>query len=427
VAAVGLVLAGPTARASGTSSGATPSVDVVKVTGVIDPSEAAYIRGTVQEAERAGATVILQIDSRGSFGDQAEHLSTFLRSVSVPVIGWVGPAGARAEGGALLLLYSSSLAAMAPGAGVGPGRPFDLGTRASLEAPADVAAATRRLEALAPGAGVRADGVRAAVSRALPAGPARAAGAVSLVAPDVPTLLQDLDGRSVRTTGGAETLATVSKPGRPVDVRFHEIGPIRRTLHAVSTPTAVYVLLVLGLWGIAFECTQPGFGMAGIGGLLALALAGYGLAVIPVHWAGVVVLLAGVGLQGLDVLVKRLAWFTAAGTVLFLAGSLVAWWGVAPAVDLSLWLPILMTVGGLLLFAFGMTVALQARERVRSQQVGLVGLTGEARGDIDPEGAVVVKGAVWRARSNDGPIPKGTRIRVRGLDGLILRVEPEPD
>jgi len=127
------------------------------------------------------------------------------------------------------------------------------------------------------------------------------------------------------------------------------------------------------------------------------------------------------------VLVKRLAWFTAAGTVLFLAGSLVAWWGVAPAVDLSLWLPILMTVGGLLLFAFGMTVALQARERVRSQQVGLVGLTGEARGDIDPEGAVVVKGAVWRARSNDGPIPKGTRIRVRGLDGLILRVEPEPD
>jgi membrane-bound serine protease (ClpP class) len=189
----------------------------------------------------------------------------------------------------------------------------------------------------------------------------------------------------------------------------------------------VYVLLVLGSWALAFELTQPGFGMAGIGGVVALGLAAYGLTVIPVGWLGFGLVLAGIGLQGLDVVVRRLAWFTAAGTVAFAAGSTLAWWGVSPVIDLSWWLIALFTVAGALLFAFGMTVALQARERVRNQQVGLVGLTGEARGDLDPEGAVVVKGAVWRARSSNGAIAKGAKVRVRGIDGLILRVEEEPD
>jgi membrane-bound serine protease (ClpP class) len=248
-----------------------------------------------------------------------------------------------------------------------------------------------------------------------------------LVSPDIPSLLRALDGRSVTVRGRPVVLATLSSPARPVNVRFHEIGPIRRTLHAVGTPVAVYVLLVLSLWAIAFEFTQPGIGMAGIAGVAALALAGYGLWVIPVHPIGLVMIVAGILLQGADVVVKRLAWLTGIGTAMFIAGSLVAWWGVAPAIRVPLWLPILLTVSGFLLFGFGFTVAVQARDRIRSQQVGLVGLTGEVRSDLNPEGGVVVKGTVWRARTNDGPIQKGTKVRVRGIDGLILRVDPEPD
>ena len=95
--------------------------------------------------------------------------------------------------------------------------------------------------------------------------------------------------------------------------------------------------------------------------------------------------------------------------------------------DLSLWLVMVFTVAGFLLFGFGMTVALKARERVRTAQVGLVGLVGEVRSDLNPEGGVFVKGTLWRARSMDGPIRAGRRIRVRGVDGLILQVEEEPD
>jgi membrane-bound serine protease (ClpP class) len=189
----------------------------------------------------------------------------------------------------------------------------------------------------------------------------------------------------------------------------------------------VYVLLVLGLWAIAFELTQPGFGVAGIAGGLSLALAGFGLTVIPVRWVGVALIVIGTGLQGLDVLVRRVAVLTAGGTLAFLAGSFLAWWGVAPAVDLSLWVIVLFTLAGAVFFGFAMTVALRAKERVRTAQVGLVGLVGEVRSDLDPEGGVYVKGSLWRARSLDGPIPKGARVRIKGVDGLVLRVEQEPE
>jgi membrane-bound serine protease (ClpP class) len=426
--AVVLITALPAGAVAGDVASSPASVDVVKVQGTIDPAMAAYVRGTIQESERLGATVILQIDSPGGFGDEALGLGRFIRSASVPVVAWVGPSGARASGGALFLLYGSSLAAMAPGAGVGPARPFDLATRASRESAAEVVMQTDTLLALAPGSEATPEGVRQLVNGpAVAAGKARAIGAAALVARDVPDLLRALDGRTVQTTNGPRALITLNEPARPVVVRFHEIGPIRRVLHAVSTPAAVYVLLVLGLWGLAFELTQPGFGIAGIAGAVFLVFAGYGLTVIPVNWLGLALVLAGIGLQGLDVVLKRVQVLTIAGTGVFAAGSVLAWRGVAPQAELPIWLIVIATVGGLLFFGFGMTVALKAKQRIRSTQAGLVGLVGETRSDLNPEGGVLVKGALWRARSMDGPIPKGTRVRVRGIDGLILRVEQEPD
>ena len=158
-----------------------------------------------------------------------------------------------------------------------------------------------------------------------------------------------------------------------------------------------------------------------------LALAGYGLAVIPVDWVGVGLLGAGMGLQGLDVVLRRLGFLTLLGTAGFAAGTVFAWRGVAPAADLPGWLIVVATLAGVLFFGFGLTVALRAKERARTAQVGLVGLVGEVRSDLNPEGGVYVKGTIWRARSMDGPIPKGTRVRVKGIDGLILKVEPEDE
>jgi membrane-bound serine protease (ClpP class) len=332
-----------------------------------------------------------------------------------------------AAGGSVLLVHAASLAAIAPGAGLGPARPFDLGTSESRESSSDVQRTVAALFGPSARRGsLTADQRRLLDGPALPAGPAQQAGLVSVVAGDIPSLLDTLDGMTVQTYRGTVTLATQNRPDRPVAVRFHEIGPIWRVLHAVSTPIAVYVLLLIGLWAIAFELTQPALGVAGIAGAVALVFAGYGLSVIPVHWLGISLILAGAAFQGLDVLIRRVAWLTLLGTGLFATGSLLSWRGVASAIDLPLWLIALATVGSVLFLGFAMTVALRSRERIKTAQVGLVGLVGETRSDLNPEGGVLVKGAMWRARSLDGPIRKGARVRIRGVEGLILRVEQEP-
>jgi len=106
---------------------------------------------------------------------------------------------------------------------------------------------------------------------------------------------------------------------------------------------------------------------------------------------------------------------------------MLAFRGVSELIRVSPWLIGSAAVASFLYYGFALTVAVRSRERITSTQKGLVGLVGETRGLLDPEGPVHVKGTLWRGRTMGGPIPPGTRIRVRGLDGLVLRVEPEPE
>jgi membrane-bound serine protease (ClpP class) len=128
----------------------------------------------------------------------------------------------------------------------------------------------------------------------------------------------------------------------------------------------------------------------------------------------------------LDVRLRRLGVLTVLGMLGFVAGSFLLFEGVADEIDVSPWLIMSFAAGAFLFWGFGLTVAVQSRERLISTQRGLVGLVGEARGELKPDGPVFVKGTLWRGRSADGPIPAGTKVRVRGVDGLVLRVEPEP-
>jgi membrane-bound serine protease (ClpP class) len=184
--------------------------------------------------------------------------------------------------------------------------------------------------------------------------------------------------------------------------------------------------MVLGLAALAFELTQPGFGFAGFAGIGLLALALYGLTVASPWWPGFVLLVVGVGLLILDIRLRTLSWPTWSGLAAFGAGSVLAWWRVDPSVRISPWLIGGSIAASLLYYGFALTVALQARDRIVGTQRGLIGLVGEARGRLAPDGPVFVKGALWRGRSLGDPIEAGTAVRVRGVDGLVLRVESEP-
>ncbi len=399
------------------------SVLVVKVDGSIDGVVTGYVIRSIEDAEARGSTVILQLDSAGTLDGDPVALAERVHDATVPVIVWVGPAPAKAQGAGLLLMYAASLAAVAPGAGMGPLHPLDL---AREEPPS-----TSMVENLA--LGWMEDRGRTVPplfpDEPVPARDALDGGVAELAAVSITDLLDRLEGRIVTTAEGSVTLHTRiarTEGEEPVTVRFTDLGPGDRVLHAAASPTWIYVLLVLGLAGLAFELTQPGFGFAGFAGLGMVALGVYGLTVVPFSWPGLVLLVGGIGLMTLDVRVRRLGALTAAGLLSFVAGSVVLFGGVADEIDVSPWLTGTFSALALLYWGFGLTVAIQTRERLTSTQKGLVGLVGEARGELKPEGPVYVKGTLWRGRSTDGPIAAGARIRVRGVDGLILRVEADP-
>ncbi|MFM8944353.1 MAG: NfeD family protein [Actinomycetota bacterium] len=417
-----VLLAALLAGGSALAAPATPTVIVVQVAGPIDTVVEAYLLAALERAESEGATLAIQLDSPGTLDVEPVALATRIHEASVPVLVWVGPTPAEAAGAALLLVRAASLAGVAPGAAVGPLLPLDVARPAASEPGLDATLARWASERgrTSP---------TAEPTEALPAQAAIDAGLVEVAAPAITDFLAAVDGRTVTTADGDAVLRTrvaVREGESPVEVRFTSLGPWERILHACATPSTIFLLLVVGFAAIAFEVTQPGFGFAGFSGIAALGLAVYGLTVVPWSVPGLALLVLGVGGLTADVALRRLGWLSAIGIAGFLAGSILAFRGVAPAIAISPWFLGGATVASVLYYGFALTVAAQSRDRIVSAQQGLVGLVGEARTDLTPEGGVHVKGTMWRGRSTGGTIPAGTRIRVRGLDGLVLRVEAEP-
>jgi membrane-bound serine protease (ClpP class) len=402
----------------------------VEVRGVIDPTTAGYLTDTIDDAiQTAAEAVVIQLDTPGGLEvSMREMVQKILRS-PVPIVVWVGPAGARAASAGVFLVYASHVAAMSPGTNLGAAHPVDLGgdlSGAAEEKAVSDAAAFLRSLAEQRGRDVRFAEEAVRESASLTSSEANKRGVIEFLAPTVDVLLDRIDGTRVTTERGERTLVTSGSDQDRVVLRFHKLGLLRRILHAVTDPTIAYILLVLGFWAIVFEISQPGFGIAGVAGAVALILAFYALAILPVNLAALLLLLLGLALFAVDVFTAGLGVFTVGGALALTFGSFLLFAGVSSAIDVSPWVIAIVVTGSLLFFGFAMTVAMRAR---RSQSItgqeGMVGLVGVARADISPEGQVLLKGALWKARAVNGPIGKGRAVRVRRIDGLTLLVEEE--
>ncbi len=404
----------------------TTTVEVIEVEGAIDRPLLGYLDERLDAAEEEGAVVVLQLDTAGTLDEDGVALAQRVVDLRVPVVTWVGPAPARASGAGLLLMYASSLAAVSPGSQTGPLNPIDLAH------PAERPPALRDTIA----GWIDAREKQTVIDwndRPLNGAEARHRGIAQVAALSIPGLLNRIDGRTVQTAAGPVVLHTrvattqaEAEANGTVDIRFENLGPVKRVLHGVSTPSMIYFLLVLALAALAFELTQPGFGFAGFAGLGMLGLGLYGMTVVPASWIGLALLVGGVGLMVQDVRMRNLGLLSGVGLLAFATGSVLAWNGLAAAIRISPWLIGGTVVASALYYGFGLTVAVQSRDRIVNAQRGLIGLVGEARGTLAPDGPVYVKGAMWRGRSTGDEIASGTRVRVRGVDGLILRVEADP-
>ena len=417
-------IAARAADATPSPAASPPSpITVLKVEGAIDRPLLSYLDQRLDQAEASGTTVVLQLDTAGTLNQDGVAFGDRVAGMRVPVLAWVGPVPAKASGAGLLLMYASSLAGVSPGSQTGPLNPIDLahpdqtypGLSQTIQGWLDARGKDTQIDWQ---------------DRPLDGADAMAYGIAQVAAPSLPDFLDAVDGKTVQAGGASVTLHTHIATGEgqaAVSIRFDNMGPVKRIAHGVSSPSMIYFLLVIGLAALAFELTQPGFGFAGFAGVGMLVLAAYGIWVVPPFWPGLALLLLGVGMMAADVRIRRLGLLTAGGLVAFGVGSFLAWHQVAPAIRISPWLIGGAIVASFLYYGFALTVALQSRDRIVRTQQGLIGLVGQARGRLAPEGTVFVKGAMWRGRATGDAIDPGTPVRVRGVDGLVLRVEAEPD
>jgi membrane-bound serine protease (ClpP class) len=326
----------------------------------------------------------------------------------VPVAVLVAPqAGidARAAGAWAALWSAADVRAVAEVATVGPVVPTDLA--GDGESPAVVEDVSARLGAA--GAAV--------LDNELDAATLEDAGVVDVNAPDVVTMLGDLDGRDV---GDGRVL---SLPQDEVQVRLHSLGLVARMLHAAATPAFIYLLLVIGLSLLAFELFQPGFGVAGIAGLVMLPFAIFGLTVLPVTWWALLLLLVGLGLYVLDTALAGLGVRTLAATVAFGVGS---WWvfGTGPLRNPG-WVAGATTALALAFWVVVMTTILRAQAGPEGVELDdMVGRPGIVRSVLNPEGHVYIDEALWRARlEGSGRLKVGSAVQVVAVDGAVLVVD----
>jgi len=397
--------------------------------GLLDPPVAAQISDVIALAEREGAElVILQFDAAGGVAVDSAELAARIAASSVPIAVTIGPIGSgpRAAGAAAAVFLAAHIRAVAPDATVGPLEPLDLRT---LDAPTPDAVGfvtgTPRIvgtPSAAPDATMRATLDRLTIA-AVDADELVAAG-LARISTGVEPLLVELDGQRIMTAVGEVELRL-----RPdaTQVRFHSLGLVRRMLHAAATAPFVYLLLVLGLGMLLFEVFQPGFGVAGLAGIITVVIAVVGALILPVRWWAVALVVLGLLLYAVDTALAGFGPVTALATVSFATGS---WWFyAAPALQLPVWLVVAATLSALVFFVLVLTTVLRAQAGPEGTDVSeLIGRSGVVRSMLNPEGHVYIDGALWRARADGAEahagVRVGTAVRVGGVDGAVILVRP---
>ena len=387
----------------------------------VNPATSAYIVRGIKEAKRSGASlVVLELDTPGGLDTAMKEIVEAIMNSEVPVAVWVGPAGARAASAGTFILLAAHVAAMARGTSLGAAHPVGLGgTAADEDDPAIqkvVNDAASRIRAIAEARGRNADWAEKAVRQSATATATEALelGVIDLLADSLPELLQKLEGFKLRD---GRVLTTKDLQLREVRMSFKE-----QFFAYLADPNLVYILLMLGIYGLIYEFLTPGIGLGLVVGSISLLLALFGLQLLPISFVGVGLVLLGFVLIILDVFTPSHGLLTIGGLASLVLGSLSLFEVESPVVRLS-WTTVAATLGTLTaILLFILTKGLAAQRHKPHPLTTLVGLVGEAKDDLNPEGWVLVRGERWWAEAEDSSIARGEQVEVVAQEGRKLRV-----
>jgi membrane-bound serine protease (ClpP class) len=427
-------------------AGAAQHALILDIDGAIGPPTADYVVSALAAAkpDEVGL-VILRMNTLGGLDTSMREIIKAILASPIPVATYVAPNGARAASAGTYIAYASAVAAMAPSTNIGAATPVQLGGDQPL-APEpkqkpeqsqpdkggepgnamgrkmvnDAVAYIRGLAALnGRNAEWAAEAVRSAAS--LPAAEALALHVIDVIADDIPDLLRQIDGRTATVAGKPQRLATAG-----LETVAAPPGWRTELLALITNPNVAFILMLIGVYGLILEFFNPGAVAPGLVGTICLLLALYALALLPINYAGAALVLFGVALMVAEAHIGAFGALGVGGIAAFVVGALLMFPEPAPGFALSDGVVIGAAIGSAAVFLLLLAVGLRGRKRpVVTGGEALLGSEGETLSWRDREGRVRVKGEIWQARA-DAPLAAGSRVKVVGRDGLVLRVEAIP-
>lgn len=413
------------ATAAGAES--EPVIRFVDFGSMVNPITAKRITNAIDDAETSGDNLVLiQLDTPGGLVASMEEIVKRMLAAKVPVVVWVGPAGARAASAGFFILIAADIGAMAPGTRTGAAAGIDLtgeikeDTVLFKKVNEDLAAMIR---SIADRRGRNVEACEEAVfsAKAYEERVALEMGLIDLLANDRDELVELLDGREVRLFDG--TTATLRTAGaRFVETEFSFAQGFMETL---GIPVVAFLLLVIGLGGLYIEFTHPGLILPGVVGALCLVLFAFSTQILPVSVIGVLLILLSVAMFILEIKVTSYGMLTLGGVLCLVFGSIMLIPGPIPEMKVPLEVILPVSIALALFCALVVRLAVRAqRTRVETGVEGLVAEVGSVTEALDPEGKVFIHGEIWDARTGGDSIPVGTRVKVVRVDEMSLTVEP---
>ncbi|MFB6286504.1 MAG: nodulation protein NfeD [Candidatus Bipolaricaulia bacterium] len=453
IGALFLLLAGGSAQPTDGPSSADGRIVVLKLDSSVNPITKDYLVGSIEEAERSGARLVLiELNTPGGLVTSTREIVGTILNADVPVAVWVGPSGAWAASAGTFITMSANIAAMAPGTSIGAAYPVNLGGGSSLQAPGPLTPSNQGGQGgqgdqgnqgsqdgqdssssdkgpsaskkktvnftaewarqIAEARGRNADWAEKAVRESVTAGAQEAVdkNIIDLVATSREDLLAKLDGYKL---SNGRTLETSNAPVDVQSMTWRE-----DLLNYLANPTLVYLLLTIAPLALIYEFLNPTIGIGFIVGGIFLLLAFMGLQILPVNVAGVALILFGLLAMVLDVFSANNGILTTGGVVSLLIGSFSLFDISAPNIGLSPW-TILPTVGAIAVsFGFFITKGLMVQRHAPvTGREGMIGAHGVAKDRLNPEGWVLVHGEHWTGRVvDDGPVREGESVVVERME-----------
>jgi membrane-bound serine protease (ClpP class) len=432
-------------------------VIVLRLHDAIGPASADYLVRGIKKAGEAGAPlVVVELDTPGGLDTSMRQVIQEILAAPVPVAIYVSPQGARAASAGTYILYASHVAAMAPATTLGAATPVAIGLPGSdrrppgkdgeappvsgkpgqpassppLQSPGDAMTAKQVHDAaafirgLAQLRGRNADWAERAVREAvsLTAGEALREKVVDVIAKDVPDLLAQIDGRTVRVQGRDVKLATrdAAQEIRLPDWR-HQL------LSVITQPSVALILMMIGIYGLFLEFAAPGHGVSGVTGAICLLLGLFALQLLPVNYAALALILLGMGLLVAEAFAPSFGFLGAGGVIAFVAGGILLFDEEVAGFGVPLPLILGLAVASAAVVLLGGGLALRGYRRpVVSGRETLLGASGEVLEAAEGEVWAQVVGERWKVASSE-PLVSGQRIRVTGVHGLTLEVRPDTE